>query len=61
MKTCKHKWEARNPFIIKRNEKEYPRMCYICKRCGVAVHKHIYSEEQLKRLDFQMKIELRKR
>lgn len=51
MKICKHKWEARTPFVIKKGDKEFPRMSYVCRRCNVAIHKPIYSADFLKEME----------
>ena len=42
----------RNCFLIKdKNGKEIPRICCICNKCGTAVHRRVYSNEELKRLE----------
>jgi len=48
---CKHVFVAHTPFIIKIDDKEMARMSYVCKKCQIAMHKRIYSKEQLKKLE----------
>jgi hypothetical protein len=51
MKNCKHKFEEHNAFVITRNGKEFPRMSMVCKRCGICIHKPIYSIELLRKVE----------
>ena len=51
MKPNEKEWEARTPFVIKKGEKEFPRMSYVCRRCNVAIHKPIYSADFLKEME----------
>jgi hypothetical protein len=49
---CNHKWEARNCFIIEdKNGKATPRICLVCPKCNIAIHKRVYSTEELNRLE----------
>lgn len=38
-KTCKHKFEDKFALVVK----DLPRIVSVCKLCGLAVHRQIYS------------------
>jgi cbb3-type cytochrome oxidase subunit 3 len=51
-KRCNHKWEQiKIPFTIDKNGYGFPRIAFVCKKCLIAIHKPIFSMEQLKRLE----------
>jgi len=51
-KFCKHKWVAHNCFMMKdKQDREVPRVCCVCIKCGIAVHKRVYSNDELQKLE----------
>lgn len=51
-KKCKHEWIAlQEAFIITQEGKQFPRLPYVCKKCGIAIHKPIYNQSILKKVE----------
>ena len=46
-KKCDHKFEDFNAIVIK----DFPRMVCVCKRCGVCIHRKIYTIDKLAELE----------
>jgi len=44
-----HNWIATTPFIIKKNGKEFVRVCCYCKKCGEMCHKHLPSDKEVEK------------
>jgi len=44
IKLCKHKFQDKGYFVL---YGKYPRVYAVCSRCGVAIHRPIYTRQQL--------------
>jgi hypothetical protein len=45
---CNHNFEDRHAIVI---DNKYPRLVSVCKKCGLAVHRQIYSIKRATELE----------